>query len=133
MSIRMSVRIFAICIMLLPALLNKSADAQYYSTQINQSNAPLELNPFLHGTATPARTIPVQQATPLLQYAPDEQPRFPVAPQPQSALERPQTDQLSVAKPSVRKQKPVKRAPPVLVKHELPALVQREPRAAKAA
>jgi hypothetical protein len=119
--------------MLLPALLNKPASAQYYSTQINQSNAPLELNPFLHGTAVPARTAPVQQVGPVLQYATEEQPRFPVAPQPQSAPERPEINQLSVAKPGVRKQKAVKRAPPEVVKHELPALVQREPRAAKAA
>jgi hypothetical protein len=129
----MSVRLFAIGTMLLPALLNTSASAQYYNTQINQSSAPLELNPFLHGTATPARTLPEHQALPALQYAPEEQPRFPVMPQPQSEPERPQTSQLSVAKPSVRKQKAVKRTPPIVVKHDLPAVVQRAPLAAKAA
>lgn len=131
MSIRMSVRIFAISMMLLSVLLNKPANAQYYNTQINQSSAPLELNPFLHGIATPARTIPEHQVVPALQYAPEEQPRFPAMPQAQSEPERPQASQLSVAKPNVRKQKAVKRAPPVVVKRDLPAVVQ--PLAAKAA
>jgi hypothetical protein len=108
--------------MLLPALLNKSASAQYYSTQTNQNVAPLELNSFLHGTS--ALTAPVHQVMPVLQYAPAEQPRFPVAPQPQSAP-APQTIPLSVAKPSVRKHKALKRTLPTVVKHDLPPLVRR--------
>lgn len=133
MSIRISARIFAIGMMLPLVPLNKSANAQYYNTQINQSSAPLELNPFLHGAATPARAMPEHQIAPALQYAPEEQPRFPVVLQPQSEPERPQRGQSSVAKPSVRKQKAVKRAPPIVVKHDLPAAVQREPLPAKAA
>src|SRR5580704_11495385 len=127
MSIRMSVRIFAISTMLLPALLNKPASAQYYNTPSSQGNAPLELNPFLHGAATPARTSPEYQVTPVLQYAPEEQPRSPAAQRPQSEPEQPQTSRLSVAKPNVKKQKVVKREVPIAVKHELRAEVQREP------
>jgi hypothetical protein len=83
MSIGVSVRIFAINTMLLAALLDKSAVAEHYR---------------IHA-------ISEQQATPALQFGPEEQPR--------SAPERPRARRLSVAEPSVRKQK--------AVRHERPA------------
>jgi hypothetical protein len=133
MSIRMSGRMFVISIILLTTLFNKSASAQYYDTQANQSNAPLELNPFLHGATTAPRNIPTHQITPVLQYAPEEQPGFPALPQPQSEPERPQASQLAGANPSGRKQRAIKRASAIAVKHDLPVVVQRKPLVAKAA
>jgi len=85
--------------MLLFALLNESAIAQYSITQIGQNNTLLELNPFLHGAATPAPSIPKPQATLASR-------------QPRSAPERPQASRLAVAKPSVRAQEAVKQEAP---------------------
>jgi hypothetical protein len=137
MSISKSVGVAAVSMMLLPALLNKPANSQYYnnpnSGQISPSTAPLELNPFLHGATTAPRAIPENQVKPVSQYAPEEQPRLAVEPQVQTGLEKPDASRLSVAKPVARKQKAVKRAPPIVVKYELPTVAQREPLAAKVA
>jgi hypothetical protein len=102
-----SVRIFIVSATLLFALLDNSAIAQYSITQISRDNTLLELNPYLHGAATPAPATPNHLATPALR-------------QPRSVPERPQTGRLAVAKPNVRAQQAIGQEPPIGVKHGRP-------------
>jgi hypothetical protein len=102
-----SVRIIAVSATLLFALLDSPAIAQYSITQVNQDNTLLELNPYLHGAATPAPAAPNHQVAPALR-------------QPRSVPERPQTGRLAVAKPSVRAQQSIGQEPPIGVKHGRP-------------